>query len=81
MGTIGNRGGWIKGTWASLLGVALVSVVAWAQPGDARVEAKPEKETDFYKILTFTTPPGQVLEAGAFELLPDGRVAMGTRRG
>jgi len=81
VGTIGNRGGWIKGTWASLLGVALVSVVAWAQPGDARVEAKPEKETDFYKILTFTTPPGQVLEAGAFELLPDGRVAMGTRRG
>jgi hypothetical protein len=26
-------------------------------------------------------PPGEVLEAGAFEILPDGKVAVGTRRG
>jgi glucose/arabinose dehydrogenase len=38
-------------------------------------------EADYYKILTFTPPPGEVLEAGALEVLPDGKVAVGTRRG
>ena len=38
-------------------------------------------EADYYKILTFAPPPGAVLEAGALETLPDGRVAVGTRRG
>ncbi len=40
-----------------------------------------EGEADYYKILTFTPPPGEVLEAGALEVLPDGKVAVGTRRG
>ena len=38
-------------------------------------------ETDYYKLLSFTPPPGEVLEAGALEVLPDGKVAVGTRRG
>src|SRR5260370_32734922 len=42
---------------------------------------KPPVEEDYYKILRFQTPPGQVLEAGALEVLPDGRLAVGTRRG
>ena len=48
-----------------------------------RVEAQPkaEAEADYYKLLTFTTPPGEVLEAGGMELLPDGKIAVGTRRG
>ncbi|MEY5027618.1 MAG: hypothetical protein RLZZ244_3146 [Verrucomicrobiota bacterium] len=38
-------------------------------------------EAEFYKITTFPTPPGTALEVGSVELLPDGRVAVGTRRG
>jgi glucose/arabinose dehydrogenase len=51
------------------------------QPKPPKPPARPETEADYYKILTFTTPPGEVLEAGAIEALPDGRVAVGTRRG
>jgi glucose/arabinose dehydrogenase len=50
----------------------------------SRSDAQPKKaesEADYYKILTFTPPPGEVLEAGALEVLPDGKVAVGTRRG
>ena len=44
-----------------------------AKPGDA--------EDEYYRILRFEVPPGEVLEAGAIEVLPDGKVAVGTRRG
>ena len=43
------------------------------KPGDA--------EDEYYRILRFEVPPGEVLEAGAIEVLPDGKVAVGTRRG
>ncbi len=39
------------------------------------------KEADFYRITTFETPPDSVLEAGAFNLMSDGRLAVATRRG
>lgn len=38
-------------------------------------------EADYYPITTFTTPPGTALEVGSVELLPDDRLALGTRRG
>src|SRR5207248_8396616 len=38
-------------------------------------------EEEYYKLLRFELPPGQVLEAGAIEILSDGKVAVGTRRG
>jgi hypothetical protein len=38
-------------------------------------------EADFYPITSFPTPPGTALEVGSIELLPDGRLALGTRRG
>jgi glucose/arabinose dehydrogenase len=43
--------------------------------------AKPGGEEEYYKLLTFTPPPGEVLEPGAIEVLPDGKIALGTRRG
>src|SRR3954454_14902242 len=51
--------------------------------GQARQKAplKPPTEEDYYKLLTFTPPPGEVLEAGGIEVLPDSKVAVGTRRG
>ncbi len=42
---------------------------------------KAAAEDDYYKLLTFTPPPGEVLEAGAIEVLSDGKIALGTRRG
>jgi glucose/arabinose dehydrogenase len=48
---------------------------------DSAAPKSADTEADYYKLLTFTTPPGEVLEAGALEVMPDGRVAVGTRRG
>ena len=38
-------------------------------------------EDDYYKLLRIPIPEGIVLEAGGIEVMPDGRVAVGTRRG
>lgn len=38
-------------------------------------------ESDFYKITSFETPKEIALEVGSIELLPDGQMALGTRRG
>jgi sugar lactone lactonase YvrE len=38
-------------------------------------------EADYYKITTFETPKETALEVGSIELLPEGRLALGTRRG
>ena len=42
---------------------------------------KAETEDDYYKLLRFEVPEDQVLDAGAIEIMPDGKVAVGTRRG
>ena len=42
--------------------------------------AKPQ-ESDYYKITTFDTPQETALEVSAIELLPAGKLALGTRRG
>jgi hypothetical protein len=62
-----------------LLAVLTLPVLGQGKP---KVKAaKAETEADYYKLLTFAPPPGEVLEAGAIEIMPDGRVAVGTRRG
>ena len=38
-------------------------------------------EEDYYKIATFATPKETAFEVGAIDLMPDGRLALGTRRG
>lgn len=40
-----------------------------------------DRERAFYRVVHLPTPEGQVIEASAFELLSDGRVVVGTRRG
>jgi glucose/arabinose dehydrogenase len=57
--------------------VGTIAVSAHAQ----KKAAKADTEDDYYKLLRFETPPGEVLECGAIELMPDGKVAIGTRRG
>lgn len=40
-----------------------------------------EEESKYYKIVEIPIPKGLALEAGSFELMPDNRLAIGTRRG
>ena len=40
-----------------------------------------KRERQYYPIVSLPIPEGLVLEAGAFVVLPDNRVAVGTRRG
>jgi len=38
-------------------------------------------ESDYYKITTFDTPKETAMEVGSIEILPDDKIALGTRRG
>ena len=40
-----------------------------------------ERENEFYRITEIQVPEPHFIEAGSFETLPDGRIALGTRRG
>src|SRR4051812_30874709 len=42
---------------------------------------KTPKEEDYYKIITIPAPEGVLLEAGGVATLPDGSIAVSTRRG
>lgn len=46
-------------------------------PGIAQVR----EESDYYQIVTIPAPEGVLLEVGGVATLPDGRVALSTRRG
>lgn len=43
--------------------------------------AEAPKESDYYTITSIPAPEGAVIEGGAIELLPEGKVAVCTRRG
>lgn len=43
--------------------------------------AETPQESDYYTITKIPTPEGVIVEGGAIELLPDGKVAVCTRRG
>ena len=47
----------------------------------AVLRADDPQESDYYKITTFTTPQETALEVSSIELLPGGKLALGTRRG
>jgi glucose/arabinose dehydrogenase len=63
---------------AALLLPALLSLAASAATLRA---AEPPKESDYYKITTYDTPKETAMEVGSIELLPEGKLALGTRRG
>jgi glucose/arabinose dehydrogenase len=67
--------------YIGLVALVVAIVLPGLAQGRQNAKKKPATEDDYYRILTFTPPPGEVLEAGAIEVLPDGTVAVGTRRG
>lgn len=60
--------------WASLSLILTLACSGFVAGQDA-------KESDFYRITTFDIPEKEVLEAGAFQIMSDGRMAVATRRG
>ena len=67
----------MKKTYITLLMslLVVVSINSFAQ------SIKVPTEDDYYKILTLPTPEGMLLEVGGVATLPDGRIAISTRRG
>ncbi len=57
-----------------LLSILFASPALFAQD-------RPPVEDDYYRISTFPLPEGEVLEAAGFQLLPNGKMAVCTRRG
>jgi len=47
----------------------------------ASVTAAEPTENDYYQITTFELPPGEVIEACGFQRMPDGKLAVCSRRG
>ena len=57
--------------------LALLS--AWTSTVTA--DEKKPVETDYYRFTSLPVPAGVVLEGGGLELLPDGKLAVSSRRG
>ena len=58
-------------------------LVAYLLAGSAIAQdaAKLPTESDYYPITTFEIPEGVVLEASGFQMMPDGKMAVCSRRG
>jgi len=69
----------VKTKLSSVLGLFLSVAVLAEEVGDRWGTEKRERE--YYRVVSIPMPKGQVIEAGAFELMPDNRLAVGTRRG
>ena len=52
-----------------------------APKGLAKPEVDPEKEEDFYKLISLPVPEDIILEVGGMVTMPDGSLAVCTRRG
>lgn len=67
----------VRASWLGMVFALVLS--AFVRPVAA--DEKPPTEDDYYPITRFEAPEGAVLEAGAFQLMPDGKLAVATRRG
>ena len=63
-----------------MLMVVIALIAGNTYPTVAQVTKTPQEE-DYYKIITIPAPEGVLLEAGGVATLPDGRIAVSTRRG
>ena len=71
-----------SGTRCALAVVACTFLLTQASAQDLGARwGTAERERDYYRVVRLPMPEGAVIEAGAFELLADGRIAVGTRHG
>lgn len=70
---VGHR--YLIALWALLLSPLLPAEDLGEMWGSAKEEAK------YYPIVNIPIPPEVPMRTGSFEILPDGRLAVGTRRG
>lgn len=63
-----------------LFGVAVLAIVGSLYESAVNAQQKP-RESDYYTIETVPIPESMYLEVGAIEFLPDGRMAVSSRRG
>jgi len=61
--------------------IIFLSLVIAALESVAQTTGRTPQEDDYYKIITIPTPENILLEVGGVATLPDGRVAVSTRRG
>ena len=64
-----------------MLGALWVGNVCGVAGGQSRGGGPAAAEDEFYKIVSFDIPEEIVLEVGAVEVMPDGKLAVATRRG
>lgn len=72
--------------WIAPLALAMSASHALAQDTKSTAESeaaatKPATEADFYTIASFQVPEGVELEATSFQMMPDGKMAVASRRG
>ena len=60
---------------------ALIFSVCLLNSISAADEPVTPKESDYFPITTFQIPEGVVLEASCFQMMPDGKMAVASRRG
>ncbi|CAN5465883.1 hypothetical protein BH23VER1_BH23VER1_09070 [soil metagenome] len=63
----------------ALLALASISVLSAEELGE--MWGSGAEEANYYPVVDIPIPPGVPMRAGSFEILPDGRLAVGTRRG
>ena len=61
--------------------LVLISLTAGAQEGQPKKEEAIEKEEDYYRLFSLPVPEHIILEVGGLATLPDGGLAVCTRRG
>jgi glucose/arabinose dehydrogenase len=71
----------MKRTISFLAITAFSSLLAASASAQKKTTPKGPNEDDYYKLLRYELPANEVIEAGAIEIMPDGKVAVGTRRG
>jgi hypothetical protein len=68
-------------TPAALLLLALTATLALGAQDFGDAWGTAEREAAYYRLVDIPMPDGVYLESGCFTTLPDGRIAVGTRRG
>lgn len=68
--------------WKRTAGIAAYAALALSCAASLHAaEPAPPKEDDYYRLIELPIPEHVNLEAGGLELLPDGKLAVSTRRG